>query len=117
MVQNIPNNPPTKQYMQPDQFCFWLQGLFELCPDLTNLTEAQVKMIRDHLNYVFYGKGTAVTFTSQVPYTTTSPFTTVTYPGIDQITTVTYPGIDQITTGTISSGITSVGSPILTTVC
>jgi len=54
MVQNVPNS--NRAYMTQDQFCFWLQGLFELCPDLKTLTEAQVKQIRDHLGYVFNGK-------------------------------------------------------------
>lgn len=39
--------------MTPQEFCYWLQGLLELSPDLKNLNEAQVKMIRDHLGYVF----------------------------------------------------------------
>jgi hypothetical protein len=65
MMQTISNNTPisnnmltsnNREYLKPDQFCFWLQGLFELCPDLKCLSEAQVKMIRDHLNYVFEGK-------------------------------------------------------------
>lgn len=75
MVQNIPNNIPTKQYMTSEQFCFWLQGLFELCPDLKKLSPAQVQMIREHLDYVFKGKET-VSFT----YTPTPGISTITYP-------------------------------------
>lgn len=52
--------------MTPDQFCFWLQGLFELCPELKSLTETQVKMIRDHLNYVFEGKPMAISTSSAI---------------------------------------------------
>jgi hypothetical protein len=71
MVQTVPNNISVnnRQYMTQDQFCFWLQGLFELCPDLKCLTETQVKMIRDHLSYVFNGKD--ISTTSVVPPTTT----------------------------------------------
>jgi len=39
--------------MTPENFCYWLQGLLELSPDLKTLTEAQTKMVRDHLGYVF----------------------------------------------------------------
>ncbi len=39
--------------MTPTNFCYWIQGLLELTPDLKTLNEAQVKMIRDHLGYVF----------------------------------------------------------------
>jgi len=39
--------------MTPENFCYWLQGLLELSPDLKTLDEAQVKMVRDHLGYVF----------------------------------------------------------------
>lgn len=39
--------------MTPENLCYWLQGLLELTPDLKTLNEAQVKMIRDHLGYVF----------------------------------------------------------------
>ncbi len=42
--------------MTPTNFCYWLQGLLELTPDLKTLNEAQVKMIRDHLGYVFEHK-------------------------------------------------------------
>jgi hypothetical protein len=39
--------------MTPDQFCYWLQGLLELQPDLKTLNAAQVQTIREHLGYVF----------------------------------------------------------------
>lgn len=39
--------------MTPDQFCYWLQGLLELMPDLKALDEPQLKMVRAHLGYVF----------------------------------------------------------------
>lgn len=80
MVQNIPNSVfnTARSYMTQEQFCFWLQGLFELCPDLKTLTETQVKMIRDHLNYVFEGKPSTYQSSVQVtPIYTTAPY----YPG------------------------------------
>lgn len=39
--------------MKPDQFCYWLQGALELF-DTNELTPEQVKMIRAHLNLVFF---------------------------------------------------------------
>lgn len=39
--------------MNCENFCYWLQGLLELEPNLTHLNEDQVKMIREHLGYVF----------------------------------------------------------------
>lgn len=38
--------------MTPENFCYWLQGMFELC-DPKQLTPEQMKMIKDHLGYVF----------------------------------------------------------------
>lgn len=52
MVQTFAS--PTK--MTPENFCYWLQGLFELQPDLKSLTPEQIAMIRQHLMYVFDGK-------------------------------------------------------------
>jgi hypothetical protein len=41
--------------MNPQEFCYWLQGFFELSKstDLT-LDVNQVQLIRNHLNMVFY---------------------------------------------------------------
>lgn len=39
--------------MTPENFVYWLQGLFELTPDLDKLNKNQIQMIRDHLGYVF----------------------------------------------------------------
>jgi hypothetical protein len=39
--------------MTPDQFCYWLQGLLELMPELNALDEKQLAMVRAHLGYVF----------------------------------------------------------------
>jgi hypothetical protein len=38
--------------MQQDQFCYWLQGFFEIS-DSNKLTEKQVQIIKDHLALVF----------------------------------------------------------------
>lgn len=38
--------------MKSRDFCYWLQGLFELA-DPENLTPAQVKTIKNHLGMVF----------------------------------------------------------------
>lgn len=98
MVQNVPNNIPGRQYMTSEQFCFWLQGLFELCPDLKNLTEAQVQMIRDHLNYVFQGKPTYIPQASKAVSDMGTYTTTSTYPQ----------GIGSIQTSDLTSLITTV---------
>lgn len=38
--------------MTPENFCYWLQGLFEIEePDF--LSKGQIRMIRDHLSLVF----------------------------------------------------------------
>lgn len=38
--------------LAPDQFCFWLQGFFELT-DSNELSEKQIKIIKEHLELVF----------------------------------------------------------------
>lgn len=38
--------------MSPENFCYWLQGFFELT-DPKELTDLQIKMIRQHLQLVF----------------------------------------------------------------
>jgi hypothetical protein len=51
MVQTVTlTNAPA---MSSENFCYWLQGLFELQPDLKELTPEQVAMIKQHLGYVF----------------------------------------------------------------
>jgi len=39
--------------MTPEQFCYWLQGFFEMTGDKAKLSPEQVKMVRDHLAIVF----------------------------------------------------------------
>lgn len=53
MVQTLTTSVQT---MSPENFCYWLQGLFELQPDLKELTPAQIDMIKQHLMYVFGSK-------------------------------------------------------------
>ena len=38
--------------MTPEQFCYWLQGYFELTQQVT-LTATQQAMIKEHLQTVF----------------------------------------------------------------
>ena len=39
--------------MNASEFCYWLQGHFELADKTEGLTEAQVRIIKAHLNLVF----------------------------------------------------------------
>lgn len=39
--------------MTPEQFCYWLQGFFELSCPIDGLSPTQIAMIRDHLDLVF----------------------------------------------------------------
>lgn len=39
--------------MQPDSFCYWLQGFFEIS-DPATLDATQVQIIKDHLAEVFH---------------------------------------------------------------
>lgn len=38
--------------MKAHEFCYWLQGCFEL-GNISNLSEQQVQVIKNHLNMVF----------------------------------------------------------------
>lgn len=55
MLQTVASNI-SQPLMTPEAFCYWLQGLFELTPDLKTLNEEQIRIIRAHLGYVFNGK-------------------------------------------------------------
>lgn len=44
--------------MTADQFCYWLQGFFEVSGQ-TTLTEPQVSVIKEHLQLVFKKETTA----------------------------------------------------------
>ena len=39
--------------MEADQFCYWLQGYFELTENDGDLSLEQIKTIQNHLNLVF----------------------------------------------------------------
>lgn len=39
--------------MKPEEFCYWLQGFFELSESL-DLTPKQIQVIKNHLSMVFY---------------------------------------------------------------
>jgi len=41
--------------MTPEQFCYWLNGHFDLS-DTNTLSEEQVKVIKEHLELVFNKK-------------------------------------------------------------
>lgn len=101
MIQTTQNNLPNRQYMTQEQFCFWLQGIFELCPDLKCLTEAQVKQIREHLDYVFNGK-------------VTQPYSIQFTPTTSTLSTVYTPYADSLQGGGITTG---PSQPMITTVC
>jgi hypothetical protein len=53
--------------MSPSEFCYWLQGFFELGGS-TVLSREQVEMIKAHLGYVFEHKAVS----SNTPETTSS---------------------------------------------
>lgn len=48
--------------MNEKEFCYWLQGFFEMT-NPEELTPEQVKMIRQHLCLVFDNKSSEITFT------------------------------------------------------
>lgn len=53
--------------MNTQDFCYWLQGFFELTGE-DKLSEQQVKMIKEHLQLVF-NKQTTITFDNSRSYT------------------------------------------------
>lgn len=40
--------------MKAEQFCFWLQGYFEIGENPQGLSQRQVEIIKNHLKMVFY---------------------------------------------------------------
>ncbi len=40
--------------MKSVEFCYWLQGMFEINPPTNGLTKEQVSIIEKHLGLVFY---------------------------------------------------------------
>ena len=61
--------------MTAEQFAYWLQGRMELLPNQLP-SEAEWKMIREHLNTVFYKVTPSLTFPSKpfmpTPYVSTT---------------------------------------------
>ena len=51
-LSRLPAANILEESMTYTQFCYWLQGAFEIT-DLNSLTPAQVKIIQNHLNMVF----------------------------------------------------------------
>ncbi len=39
--------------MKPEQFCYWLQGFFELNGNTNTLSPSQIRAIENHLGLVF----------------------------------------------------------------
>lgn len=44
--------------MDAMNFAYWLQGFFEITGEVKELTPEQIKMIKDHLGYVFQNQQT-----------------------------------------------------------
>lgn len=51
--------------MTPEQFCYWLNGHFDLA-DNNKLSEEQIKVIREHLEMVFTKKVEGVMLTEGI---------------------------------------------------
>jgi hypothetical protein len=66
MITNNTQMTTTPAKLSPENFCYWLQGLFELT-DTVALTEKQVKQIKDHLGYVFNTVHVPTTVTIATP--------------------------------------------------
>lgn len=65
--------------MTPENFCYWLQG----CLELTNakeLTEAQVALIKEHLNLVFEKRTGGSDIVTRLTFPDLSPTPTVPRP-------------------------------------
>jgi len=71
--------------MNAQDFCFWLQGYFEIADDIDSdpsLTEKQVETIKNHLNLVFKQRQENLSYIPQVVVdptitTTVNPSTTI----------------------------------------
>ena len=40
--------------MQPNEFCYWLQGFFELSGANIALNDSQIALVKEHLQLVFH---------------------------------------------------------------
>lgn len=74
--------------MTPLEFCYWLQGTFELGNTRT-LSETQVEILKQHLNLVF----TKVTPTVSTPFNPTRPYQPFEWPKQWGDTTTTTPWV------------------------
>lgn len=48
-----PGPPTRRRSMNSRDFCYWLQGFFEMRESSAPITEKQAEMIKNHLNLVF----------------------------------------------------------------
>ena len=39
--------------MKATEFCYWLQGYFEIAGEIPQLTKSQLEIVKNHLNLVF----------------------------------------------------------------
>lgn len=53
--------------MSPREFCYWLQGYFELNPGVTQLSPAQNTVLKNHLNMVFVHEAGVPPKTESIP--------------------------------------------------
>ena len=42
--------------MTPQEFCYWLNGYFDLAGDDTSMTDEQIQCVKEHLELVFQQK-------------------------------------------------------------
>lgn len=72
--------------MSPENFCYWLQGFFEVTGEVKELSPEQIKMIKEHLGYVFNKPANpSITYIPQVqplPFVTTPPLDGTPWPGV-----------------------------------
>jgi hypothetical protein len=86
--------------MSPENFIYWLTGFFELTNE-TKLTEAQVKMIKEHLQLVTSKVTPPLNLPGPIDYTPVQPY----YPYINPpLTQPPQPYEPYKTTITCSSG-------------
>jgi ABC-type histidine transport system ATPase subunit len=56
--------------VNPESFCYWLQGFLEMSPDLKTLDEKQLQMLREHLQLVFLKMTGATQHSVMTPFVT-----------------------------------------------
>ena len=66
--------------MNERDFCYWLNGFFDLSEENSSLSEEQVKVIKDHLSLVFNKKVKSAQERTQInPQTLTNHLTNTSY--------------------------------------